>query len=138
MAGAPLDLGPQLGRAQRQGCAFGRGDVDLEGLLAREDRVDPGALRERGLDVDGQGRSGGVAKLRAEEDQVLLLAAGVPGEALGAGFPDEGEDAIAHQAAEADEGLVDLLSGHALDGIAADRPDGAQLRQVPPSGRAIS
>src|SRR5207247_4020717 len=78
MPGALLDHGLELGRAQRQGPAIRRRDVDLEGVLGGKYRIDAGRHLEGFLDIRGQGRGSGLTEMRAEQDQILLLAPSVP------------------------------------------------------------
>src|SRR5258707_3582947 len=130
--GAPLHHSLELGRAQRQGPAIRRRDVDLEGALGGKYRIDAGRHLEGFLDIRGQGRGSALTEVRAEQDQILLLAPGVPGEALGPRRADESKSAVAHQPGKADEGLRHVLARHALDGVATDGLDGADPFHVYP------
>src|SRR5262245_19666769 len=80
---ALLDHRPELGRAQRQGPPIRRCDVDLESALGGKYRIDAGRHLEGFLDIRRQGRGAALTEVRAEQDQILLLASGVPGETLG-------------------------------------------------------
>src|SRR6266480_1649641 len=133
--GALLDHGLKLGRAQRQRPAIRSRDVDLEGALGGKYRIDAGRHLERSLDIRRQGRGSGLTEVRPEQDQILLLAPGVPGEALGPRRADESKSAVAHQPGKADEGLRHLLARHALDWIATDGLDGADPFHADPPMR---
>src|SRR5262249_5875168 len=74
-----------------------------------------------------------LTKVRAEQDQVLLLAPGVPGEALGPRCADESKSAVAHEPGKADKGLPYFFARHALDGVATDGLDGADPFHADPS-----
>src|SRR5262245_9349029 len=129
---ALLDHRPELGRAQRQGPPIRRCDVDLESALGGKYRIDAGRHLEGFLDIRRQGRGAALTEVRAEQDQILLLAPGVPGETLGPRRADESKSAVAHKPGKADEGLRHVLASHALDGVATDGLDGADLFHVYP------
>src|SRR6266550_7375619 len=133
--GALLDHSLELSRAQRQGPAIRRPDVDLEGILGGKYRIDAGRHLEGFLDIRGQGRGSGLTEVRAEQDQILLLAPGVPGEAPRPRSADESKSAVAHQPSKADEGVRHLLARHALDWIATDGLDGADPFHADPPMR---
>src|SRR5262245_31955840 len=130
--GALLDRRLELGRAQRQCPAIRRCHVNLKGALGRQYRIDAGCHLEGFLDIPGQGRGSALTEVRAKQDQILLLAPGVPREALGPRRADESKSAVAHQPGKAYEGLRHVLARHALDGVATDGLDGADPFQVYP------
>jgi len=83
------------------------------------------------MDITRHRHRRAVAKARLEQDRVLLLTSGMPWKALDPLLPLEGEDAVSHETGAADECLRELLARHALDRIAVDRLDDAQLLHRP-------
>jgi hypothetical protein len=65
---------------------------------------EPPTLQQRRATEPGRGRRAHVPQ------QILLLAPGVPGEALGPRRADESKSAVAHQSRKADEGLRHVLA----------------------------
>jgi len=110
----------QRRRIDAQRLAVRCGYVDAERSRVWINGVYAGSHIKRGLELDWRERFVASNKGGTVEHQIFLFAACVPREAFGAVVTDESEDAVTHQAAEADEAFVDLFTCHAFDRVPHD------------------
>jgi hypothetical protein len=120
LAALLLQLRLQLRRIDGPRLPAGSGHADGEGRGLRVGGEDAWRHSERLLNIARQSSRSRVDEPGPIEDQIPLLTAGEPRETARARFTHEGEGAVSHQARKPDEGFLDLLARHALDGISAD------------------